>query len=153
MNTSEPRVALAQAFAAAADATGLAADKRRGHVLDGLLAAYAAPSRHYHGLAHIADLLDTFAHHRGAARDPAAVTLAILWHDAVYDATRSDNEAASAASARADLGGLGAAAPLLARVEALILATRHAAAIDPSDGDMALLVDLDLSILGAAADV
>jgi len=62
----------------------------------------AAPSRHYHGLRHIAEL---WARHRHLSRGtpfrtPRTETLiaaAIAFHDAIYDARRGGSEAASAA--------------------------------------------------------
>ena len=81
-----------------------------------------------------------------------ALVLAILFHDAVYDATRKDNEAASARLARLHLTDLGVAPGMIARVEALILATRHGGEAAADDHDMALLVDLDLAILAATPE-
>ncbi len=118
-----------------------------------LVAAYGASDRHYHGLDHIAALLDAFDANRAMTREFDAVALAILWHDAIYDPKRSDNEAVSAALAAADLGALGVGASLIARVEDLIMATRHAASGDTSDLDKTLLVDLDLGILAASEAV
>jgi predicted metal-dependent HD superfamily phosphohydrolase len=62
----------------------------------------AAPSRHYHGIGHIAEL---WARHRRLShgtpfRTPRTETLiaaAIAFHDAIYDARRGGSEAASAA--------------------------------------------------------
>lgn len=115
-----------------------------------LVAAYAAPNRHYHGLDHIVRMLE------GAdAVDPAgieadALRLAILFHDVVYDAKAKDNEAQSAAWAERDLARLGVGGALRERVRDLILATTHAAAIVPVDATKALLSDLDLAILAEA---
>lgn len=78
--------------------------------------------------------------------------LAILFHDVVYDATRADNEAASARFAHQMLSDLGVNKAVIARVEALILATRHGEPLSRMDGDMALLVDIDLAILAATPD-
>ena len=63
--------------------------------LEELVRAYAEPHRHYHTLDHIADLLRLLEKHGGVS-DADAVKLAILFHDAVYDPARQDNEAASA---------------------------------------------------------
>ena len=120
-------------------------------VLDELVHAYSEPGRHYHNLDHIAALLQLLDRHGEAVRNREAVELAIFFHDAVYVPTRSDNEAVSAALARARLMELGAGDALVSEVERLILATRHGASVADadSDPDLALLVDLDLSILGA----
>ena len=119
-----------------------------------LAAAYADPGRHYHGLAHIATLLDLADTYHGHLRDPASVILAILFHDAVYDPTRSDNEVRSAALARARLTELGVPPALVERVAVLVDLTRHGAA-EPShdDTDAFHFLDWDLSVLGAAPSI
>ena len=53
-----------------------------------LLAAYAAPERHYHGLRHIEALLGLAAQHADAIADRDAVAAAIWFHDAIYDTRR-----------------------------------------------------------------
>jgi predicted metal-dependent HD superfamily phosphohydrolase len=122
-----------------------------GPIYDALAAAYAEPVRHYHTLDHIAALFGLLDSHGGDLRNRDAVELALFFHDAVYDPARSDNEEASAALAREQLAALGTAPELTRRVSELILATRHGA-LQPewsADGDLALLLDLDLAILGA----
>jgi predicted metal-dependent HD superfamily phosphohydrolase len=120
-------------------------------VLEELVQAYGAPHRHYHTLAHVAALLALLDRHGGSAGHRDALSLAILFHDAVYDPSRHDNEAASAALAEERLARLGFPSGLTAKVARYILATRHD---DPAatvgDADLSLLVDLDLSILAAA---
>jgi predicted metal-dependent HD superfamily phosphohydrolase len=118
---------------------------------DRLLAAYAAPGRHYHDLRHIDAMLTLSAAHRGSLRDACAVDLAILYHDAVYEPARKDNERASAAMARRALTALGIAAPLADTVAGYVEATEHLGAAAPADADSDLdhLLDFDLSILAA----
>jgi predicted metal-dependent HD superfamily phosphohydrolase len=121
-------------------------------VLSDLVRAYAEPHRRYHTLDHIAALLQLLEENGKAVADRDAIRLAILFHDAVYNPARSDNEAASAALAAQQLTGLGLPPPLIADVERLILATRHGPDAEPAqaDADLALLVDLDLAVLAAA---
>ena len=72
-----------------------------------LAAAYAEPHRAYHTAAHIAEVLrwyDWVADEAGW-HEPAAVYLAAVFHDAVYDPLAKDNEARSAALARRRLLG------------------------------------------------
>jgi predicted metal-dependent HD superfamily phosphohydrolase len=117
---------------------------------DRLLQRYREPHRTYHTTAHILALLALLKVHGGAARDPDALKLAILYHDIVYDPRRADNEAASAELARAELKALGVTTVLVERVAQLILATQHGAHVtDATDTDLALLLDLDLSVLAA----
>ncbi len=118
--------------------------------LDALIRAYNEPRRHYHTLDHIAALLALLDHYAEAGTDREALALAILFHDAVYDPQRCDNEAASASLAAGCLRGCGFPDDLVARVVRFILATQHAhGAPAADDPDLALLLDLDLSILAA----
>lgn len=113
--------------------------------------AYTEPHRHYHTLDHIADLLLLLEKH--GVSDADAVKLAILFHDAVYDPSRQDNEAASANLAREQLTFLGFPLRPIAKVEHYILATQHGASLSAAeDADLQMLLDLDLSVLAAAPD-
>jgi predicted metal-dependent HD superfamily phosphohydrolase len=68
----------------------------RAHVWAELLPRYSEPHRHYHNVQHIEECLREFEFGQHLAADPAAVELAILFHDAIYDPRRSDNEEQSA---------------------------------------------------------
>jgi len=118
-------------------------------LLDALRERYAEPWRHYHTLRHIESLLGLLEAHRGLARHGDELAAAIWFHDAIYDPRRNDNEARSAELAREQLPAAGCEAGFADRVAELVLATRSHEA-DPADGDKALLLDLDLSILAAA---
>ncbi len=125
-------------------------------VLADLRNRYAEPQRHYHAWDHIEALLRWFGQRRDHLHHPAAVELAILFHDAVYDPTRSDNEAESARLLKdAVLPGLDDA--VRARAARMVEATaRHEIpdGLAPADrSDMAEFLDMDLSILGARTDV
>lgn len=112
--------------------------------------AYAEPHRHYHTIEHIASLLRLLDEHGHEVMDHDAMVLAILFHDIVYDPVRHDNEEASAGVAAERLAQLDLPDRLIIKVRRYILATRHgesAGAID--DTDLALLLDLDLSVLAA----
>ena len=125
-------------------------------VLADLRNRYAEPQRRYHTWAHIEALLGWFALRRDHLHDPAAVQLAILFHDAVYDPARSDNEAQSAQLLRdADLPDVSDDARLRA-VRMIEATAAHGLAdnLDENDrSDMAEFLDMDLSILGAAPAV
>ena len=60
--------------------------------------AYACPPRAYHDFGHVEELLEQFAS-VPEWNDATAVALAVLFHDAVYEAGRTDNEVRSAALA------------------------------------------------------
>ncbi len=74
-------------------------EAQRREALGVMLDAYSGAGRHYHDIGHIDSLLELSRAHRAALADPLAVDLAILYHDAVYEPSRTDNEAASAALA------------------------------------------------------
>ncbi len=111
-----------------------------------LVAAYGQPRRHYHGLGHIEHCLREFDAVAGLARRPDSVEFAIWTHDAVYDPMASDNEEKSARLALEILAGSGCPEAVQVEVRDLILATRHNET--PPSPDAALVVDIDLSILG-----
>lgn len=113
-----------------------------------LWARYGEPHRAYHSRQHLAECLALFDGCREVAQQPAEVELALWFHDAIYDVHRHDNEARSAQWAREALRTAGAAVEPVERIAELVLATRHSAV--PRPGDEALLVDIDLAILGAA---
>jgi predicted metal-dependent HD superfamily phosphohydrolase len=112
----------------------------REDILDLLKGRYAEPHRRYHTLEHIEHCLREFDPRQ--AREPEAVELAIWFHDAIYDTRRSDNEERSAAWLLELL-------PEAKRAAELILVTKHH---KPSTPDEALLVDVDLAILGQPAE-
>jgi len=125
-------------------------------VLVDLKQRHAEPQRHYHTWAHIEALLGWFGQRRVHLHDPLSVELAILFHDAVYDPTRSDNEAESARLlGDADLPDLDDT--VRARALRLIEATARHEIPEGLDGpdrnDMAEFLDMDLSILGARREV
>lgn len=112
-----------------------------------LVTRYSAPERAYHSLDHILDCQRALDDSRTLATEPDAIEAALWYHDAVYEPQRSDNEEASARLAREVLLHAGMRPDRVTKVEQLILATRHAAI--PENGDAALIMDIDLSILGA----
>ncbi len=108
-----------------------------------LVSRYADPQRAYHTLDHITDCLRHFDAVRHLAAWPAAVELAIWFHDAIYDPQRGDNETRSAELAEVTLRALAgdrlAAATqaptgsgLPAAVGRLIRLTSHAHAQPPA---------------------
>lgn len=111
-------------------------------------ARYEEPHRRYHTLEHIADCLAQLSEVEGLdANDRRVLELAIWWHDAIYDPTRSDNEEASAHLARSDLVAIGEPAMVIDEVVRLTLLTKgHTVAAGDRLG--ATLVSIDLSILG-----
>lgn len=108
---------------------------------------YREPQRHYHTLQHLEECFAALDGVGPDVADRAAVELALWFHDAVYDVHRHDNEARSADLAAASLRDAGLPDALVAKVAALILATRDHVGAD-GDADAAALLDADLAILG-----
>ena len=129
---------------------GIGADDDGASVCVALLAAYGAPERSYHTLQHLHECIERFEGCSDLAARPAEVEAALWFHDAVYDVRRSDNERRSADWAHAAALASGVPADVAERLDALVMATRHAA--PPVGADAELLVDIDLAILGADAD-
>ncbi len=117
---------------------------------DRLLAAWSEPQRRYHTLRHLGDCLALFEETAHLATHPAEVEIALWFHDAIYDLKAKDNEARSADWALLALAEAQAGPDIHSRVQRLIMATCHAAL--PATDDERLLVDIDLSILGAAPE-
>jgi predicted metal-dependent HD superfamily phosphohydrolase len=115
---------------------------------DELAAAYADPSRGYHDLLHLTEVLDRLDELAGSglAFDATAVALAAWFHDAVYDGER-DAEDRSAVWVEAALAGTAYAAEVARLVR---LTETH----DPGPDDAAgqALCDADLAILAASRE-
>jgi len=114
-----------------------------------VIGRYAEGQRHYHTQRHLEECFEVLDAVRADPERPAEIELALWFHDAVYDTRRHDNERRSAEWARSVADGAGLDAAVGERVAALIMATRHEAT--PAGADAGVLVDVDLSILGAEA--
>ena len=114
---------------------------------DELVVCYAETHRSYHTLQHLRECIAGLDGVLALAGWPGEVEVALWFHDAVYDVKAHDNEARSADWAKQAMLGAGAPADAARRVHALVMATRHDAV--PESADARLVVDIDLSILGA----
>ena len=122
---------------------------------EALAGRHREPHRRYHTLRHVAWVVrhvDALRAHEPVV-DAGAVLVAACYHDAVYDPTASDNEAASGRLARRDLTELGWPDERVDRVVAMIEATAHhghdPADLDDLAVDTAVLLDADLAVLAA----
>lgn len=111
-----------------------------------LVAAYAEPQRYYHKSLHIQECLEQFDRVRILSIWPADIELALWFHDAVYQPESGQNESNSAKWARQFLEGIGAKQRQMDHVSDLIMATTHQS--NAPNGDMQLIMDVDLAILG-----
>jgi predicted metal-dependent HD superfamily phosphohydrolase len=106
-------------------------------------------SRHYHTLTHLDACLREFDGARDLATRAGEVELALWFHDAIYRSWRRDNEEQSAALAARVLRA--ASIECVERIRQLVLATSHRE--EGFAGDTALVVDIDLSILGQPPEI
>jgi predicted metal-dependent HD superfamily phosphohydrolase len=113
-----------------------------------LIDAYNEPHRRYHSLQHLHECISHLEPAIGLANHPGEVEIALWFHDAIYELKAKDNEQRSAQWAVDELGSSGASSEQAGRVHSLIMATCHTAM--PIEHDQQLLVDVDLSILGAS---
>ena len=112
-----------------------------------VLGRYSEPHRHYHTYQHLAECFAKVQEIITVAQHPAEVNVGLWFHDVIYDTRRHDNEERSADWARKAAQEFGASAASAQRIYDLIMFTRHAA--EPVGIDAQVLVDADLSILGA----
>ncbi len=115
-----------------------------------LIAAYSTPQRYYHNLAHVEQVLEIIEKMRSHSRNFPAIVFATWFHDIIYDPKAKDNEEKSAAYAAKALTSLGITS-IVDRVTQLILITKSHQLADDNDIDSKILLDADLSILGASA--
>ena len=112
-----------------------------------LVLAYSGKGRHYHSQEHVAACLRHFDSCVDQISQSREVELAIWFHDAIYKPLVGGNERKSAEWATSFLSANGATGDEVARVHRLILVTEHNAPTQTRDES--ILVDIDLSILGA----
>lgn len=116
-----------------------------------MVAAYAQKHRYYHTAAHISACLRRLDACVAQVNNPREVEMALWFHDAVYNPFSGNNELRSAAWAASFLAENHAPPETVDRVRSLIMATRHDA--PPRSRDESILVDIDLAILGASAQI
>jgi predicted metal-dependent HD superfamily phosphohydrolase len=113
-----------------------------------LVARYSEPHRFYHSLQHMRECFSVLGPASHLAKHLAEVQLALWFHDAIYDTRAHDNEEQSAHWAEQSLIAEGVETEAAAEVRKLVLVTKHN--VVPQGEDAKLVVDVDLSILGAA---
>lgn len=121
-------------------------------LFESLVSRYREPLRRHHGLRHLVWVVRHV--HELVEHEPVddidAVVVAAFFHDAIYDPTSHDNEAASARFAQHKLSELGWSERRVEHVTGMIEATAaHRIANAEGDTDTAVLLDADLAVLGA----
>ena len=105
--------------------------------------------RKYHNVTHIESVLFELGETSHLAEDHDSVELALWFHDAIYKAFSKSNEQDSADLAVAFIAKNSGSKNLQNSVHSLIMATEHN--FVPVENDQKLIVDIDLSILGASS--
>ncbi len=131
---------------------GIAVQGNPEQVFEVLDRRYSEEHRHYHNWTHVSACLDELEAARSFAIHPAAVEMAVWFHDAVYVPRAPNNEELSARMARSAAESMNLSSGTVREVETLILATRYLTDHDTPEAlcprDSALIRDIDLSILG-----
>lgn len=107
---------------------------------------YSAKTRHYHTLNHLDDMLKQLIPLRNTIKNWHSIVFAVAYHDAIYNALRSNNEEKSALLAVEHLKSIGVPEEYVSKCQLLILATKKH---EGADYETNLFTDADLSILGS----
>lgn len=125
-------------------------------LIEGLKVRYGEPQRHYHTWDHITALKRHYDSLSDAWSRPEPVLWALYWHDAIYDPTRGDNEELSAQLLEEQGRGHISDDDLTFAAKIIRATAKHEVpdGLNASDThDLALFLDIDLSILGAPTAV
>ncbi|KAL8576527.1 hypothetical protein ACOMHN_003085 [Nucella lapillus] len=116
---------------------------------------YSENTRYYHTLQHISDMMNHFHTWREQLTDHAAVMLAILFHDIVYDPQSFCNEVDSIELFKTFAEEVVLKDELSNKVTELIRATIKHLPDDTSsaDSDLLFFLDFDMAILGQSQEV
>lgn len=109
---------------------------------------YSAPTRHYHALSHIKNMIELAIEHKNHIDDFDTFLFSIFYHDIIYNAKKKDNEEKSAELASVRLFTLSIEKSRINKCTAQILATKSHQNV--LDNDTKLLLDIDLSVLGSS---
>jgi predicted metal-dependent HD superfamily phosphohydrolase len=130
---------------------GLGLDENR-TMFDSLQKAYGEKKRYYHTDKHIDSCLLQLDKVASSASNPLEVELALWFHDAIYDPYGKENERKSGMLLQQFMVKNGCKRPSIERVYKMIMATCHTEDT-LTNVDESLVVDIDLSILGAPEPV
>jgi len=124
-----------------------ASDKDKQEVYNTLRSHYAESHRAYHTFEHIKACLHHLDNVVTNVDNAFYLELALWFHDVIYDPKSTTNERDSALYASDILQALGLSQQASTQVNHLILLTQHPS--NPQTFDEQILIDIDLSILGA----
>lgn len=115
-----------------------------------LLAGWNSAGRSYHTTQHLGECLRLLDDWGSAVEARNEIGVALWFHDFVYDVEAADNEARSIDAAVAMLSACGIDGSVVGRIARLVEVTKHGS-VAPVTASERLMVDIDLSILGADA--
>lgn len=110
---------------------------------------YTQKVRHYHNFHHIKNMLLQAKNNKNSIVNYDAFLFSIWYHDIVYKPTKKDNEQKSAYLALKRLKHLNLDKKQYRIIQSLIVSTNKHQIVLPNNNDNALLLDIDLSILGS----
>lgn len=113
---------------------------------DEIVQYYSTKGRHYHNLNHLNQLVAELKPLQGNFSSWDTIVFAIAYHDIIYNPIKSDNEERSADFAVNRLQALTVPKQEIELCRRIILATKKH---QPSEPEVNLFTDADLSILGA----
>ncbi len=116
-----------------------------------LVYKYSEKHRFYHTLVHIDSCLKKLDEVSDSITDIFSLKVAIWFHDVIYDPLRNDNEEMSARCAQNFLSVLQLNQEEISKIIGLIELTKHNKI--PIIDDEKYLLDIDVSILGADAEI
>lgn len=120
-------------------------------MFEALVSAYGEKHRFYHNENHVDNVLEQLDAVSEEADSPHEIELALWFHDAIYNPFSTSNELDSANWASEFLLSNNRPEQVAERVHQLIMATLHKG--KQGDPDEELMVDIDLTILGAKKSV
>ncbi|MCF6132774.1 HD domain-containing protein [Flavobacterium wongokense] len=109
---------------------------------------YSEPKRHYHTISHLEAIINDLNPIKENIEDWDTTLFAVFYHDIIYKASSSTNEADSAKLAMQKLSEIGYPAVKIAKCANMILATKSHERSEDSDTNY--LTDADLAILGSS---
>lgn len=116
--------------------------------LNELVKNYSSKERYYHNLSHVETLLKLTNKYKHLLSSLKTIQFAIWYHDAIYDASKNDNEERSAELARKRLTKMGVNEAIVKDCCNLILSTKsHKLTHEEKSFDAKFFLDIDLSIL------
>ena len=116
-----------------------------------LVKAYSEDHRAYHTLEHISACFEHLENVATHAEYPHEIKLALWFHDVIYNPFSGSNEEDSAELAKLFLSQNSVSQDIIQRVYDLIILTKEH--VSPSSCDGKLMLDIDLSILGASEPI